>query len=259
MDFSFQLYSAREFTPWENVLKTLANLGYTQVEGFGANYEDPEAFRALLDKHGLTMPSGHFFPIENFEDDLESTLNAAKILGLNRLFCPAPSDEYRTSKDAAMWIALAKRLEEAAQRTQDAGFQFGWHNHHWEFMPLSDSEIAGSQTPMEILLEHAPSISWEIDVAWVVRGEADPLVWIEKYADRITTAHVKDIAPAGECVDEDGWADVGHGTMDWQTIINALSGVGVDLFIAEHDKPSDFERFASRSSVSMKRLLEPNT
>lgn len=249
MDLSFQLYSARDFTPWDKVIKLLADLGYTQVEGFGGNYQDPTAFRALLDEHSLSMPSGHFFPINSVEDDLESTLNAAKTLGINRIFCPAPTDEYRSGADAAAWIRLAKRLEEASNRTQDAGLRFGWHNHHWEFMPLASGDIA-----MDLLLEHAPSIEWEMDVAWVVRGGADPLVWIEKYKNRITTAHVKDIAPDGECTDEDGWADVGHGTMDWPALIAALRSAGVDLFVAEHDNPSDFERFATRSSASIREI-----
>ena len=51
MDVSFQLYSAREFTPWADVFSMLAGLGYTQVEGFGGNYEDPAATRASGTAH----------------------------------------------------------------------------------------------------------------------------------------------------------------------------------------------------------------
>lgn len=249
MDVSFQLYSARDFTPWEDVVAKIAKLGYTQTEGFGGVYTDAAAFRALLDQHGLTMPSGHFFPIGNFEDGLDATLANAKTLGMSRIFCPAPEDLWRNGTDAANWIALAKRLEEACKKVNDAGFAFGWHNHHWEFMPLPGGEIA-----MSLLLEHAPSIDWEMDVAWVVRGGADPLKWIADHADRITTAHVKDIAPEGENADEDGWADVGHGTMDWKAIMAALRGAGVDLFVAEHDKPNDIDRFASRTIETIKGL-----
>jgi sugar phosphate isomerase/epimerase len=100
---------------------------------------------------------------------------------------------------------------------------------------------------MDLILEHAPSIEWEMDVAWVVRGGADPLAWIGRHGDRITTAHVKDIAAAGECLNEDGWADVGHGIMDWKALTDALRGAGVDLFVMEHDKPSDARRFAVRA------------
>ncbi|WP_417607255.1 sugar phosphate isomerase/epimerase family protein [Primorskyibacter flagellatus] len=247
MDLSFQLYSARDFTPWQEVIKTIAGLGYTQVEGFGGVYEDPAAFRALLDANGLTMPSGHFFPVGNFESEIDKTLATAKTLGMQRLFCPAPEDAYRNGVDAAAWNQLAKRLEGAAKRVQDAGLRFGWHNHHWEFMPLADGTI-----PMQLILDNAPSIEWEMDVAWVVRGGGDPLDWITANADSITTAHVKDIAPAGTCEDEDGWADVGHGTMDWPALVAALRQAGCDLFVAEHDKPNDAHRFAKRSIASFK-------
>lgn len=249
MTLSFQLYSARNATPWEDVVQMLADLGYAHVEGFGGVYADPAAFRALLDQHGLTMPSGHFFPLGSFEEGLETSLNAAKVLGMNRIFCPAPEDLWRQGTDAANWIALAQRLEDACKKVNDAGYAFGWHNHHWEFLPLPGGEIA-----MDLILEHAPSIDWEMDVAWVVRGGADPLAYIAKYADRLTTAHVKDIAPAGECADEDGWADVGHGTLDWKAYMAALKGAGVDLFVAEHDKPSDARRFATRSIEAVKGL-----
>ena len=249
MDVSFQLYSARDFTPWEDVVKMVADLGYTQVEGFGGVYADASAFKALLDRHGLTMPSGHFFPLGSFEEGLETSLAAAKTLNMQRLFCPAPEDKWRDGTDAAEWTTLAKRLEDACKRVNDAGYRFGWHNHHWEFMPLQGGGIA-----MDILLEHAPSIEWEMDVAWVIRGGADPKEWIKDHADRITTAHVKDIAPEGENADEDGWADVGHGTVDWPGIMAALREAGVDLFVMEHDKPSDARRFAERSIASFRNL-----
>jgi len=171
------------------------------------------------------------------------------VLQMERIFCPAPEDLWRNGTDAANWKSLAQRLEEACKKVNDAGFRFGWHNHHWEFMPLQSGEI-----PMEIILENAPSIEWEMDVAWVVRGNADPISWINQFGDRITTAHVKDIAPAGENVDEDGWADPGHGTMDWKSCYSALTNVGVDVFVMEHDNPSNVSRFAKRAIETFKLL-----
>lgn len=242
MTLSFQLYSARNFLPWSSVIPRLAALGYTQVEGFAGAYDDAAGFRALLDANGMTMPSGHFFPLGKLEDGLEASLATAKTLGMERVICPAPEDLWRQGTDAANWTSLAKRLNEAGKRVNDAGYRFGWHNHHWEFMALADGTL-----PMNLLLEHAPEMEWEMDVAWVVRGGADPLAWIDAHGGRITTAHVKDIAPEGEKKDEDGWADVGDGVMDWASLIAALRGAGVDLFVAEHDNPSDWDRFAARS------------
>ncbi|WP_299808660.1 sugar phosphate isomerase/epimerase [uncultured Roseibium sp.] len=241
MDISFQLYSAREFTPWEPVLERLAQLGYTQVEGFGGNYEDAAGFKKLLDANGLTMPSGHFFPMEQFETDFNKVIDTAETLGMRRLFVPAVPPEQRVS-DAVMWQSIGERLEAIGAKVRDAGLRFGWHNHNFEFAACADGRL-----PMDILLTAAPTIEWEADIAWIARGGQDPLEWIDRHADRITTAHVKDIAPEGECLDEDGWADVGHGTLDWKAIMAALRSAGVNLFVMEHDKPSDFDRFASRS------------
>ncbi len=249
MDVSYQLYSSRNGGPWPETLKMLAAAGYTQVEGFGGVYGDAPAFRALLDENGLSMVSGHFFPISAYEDDLASSLAAAKVLGMQRVFCPAPQDDLRAGGTAADWIDYGRRLEIAAKKVNDAGLRFGWHNHHWEFMPLPGGEIA-----MELLLEHAPSIEWEADIAWIVRGGGDPLDWIARHGNRISTAHIKDIAPEGECADEDGWADVGHGVMDWKAIMAALRGTDADLFVMEHDKPSDATRFAQRSIAAFREL-----
>lgn len=247
MTISFQLYSARNFLPWTDVIPRLAELGYTQVEGFAGVYEDASGFRDLLDKHGMSMPSGHFFPLGKLEDGLEPSLAAARTLGMERVLCPAPEDLWRQGTDAANWVALARRLDEACKRVNDAGFRFGWHNHHWEFMALPDGTL-----PMNLLLEHAPEMEWEIDVAWVVRGGADPLEWIKDHGQRITSAHVKDLAPEGEKEDEDGWADVGDGVMDWAKLTAALRHAGTDYFVAEHDNPSDWDRFAGRSIAAFK-------
>jgi sugar phosphate isomerase/epimerase len=101
---------------------------------------------------------------------------------------------------------------------------------------------------MEIILETAPDIEWECDVAWVVRGKADPLGWFDRYGSRITAVHVKDIAPAGESLDEDGWADIGHGVLDWDNLIGKVQArTSAEYFVAEHDKPADPLRFATRS------------
>lgn len=242
MTLSFQLYSARNFLPWTTVIPRLADLGYTKVEGFGGTYENAPAFRDLLDSNSMTMPSGHFFPLGTLEDGLEASLSVAKTLGMQRIICPAPEDLWREGTDVANWVSLAKRLNEVSKRVNDAGYRFGWHNHHWEFMPL-----AGGELPMNLLLEHAPEMEWEMDVAWVVRGGAEPFEWIRNHAARITMAHVKDIAPKGEKTDEDGWADVGDGVMDWNSITAALQNAGTDLFVVEHDNPSDWDRFAARS------------
>lgn len=247
MDVSFQLYSARNFTPWDQAVETIAGLGYTRVEGFGAVYEDPAGFRALMDRHGVVMPSGHF-AFDFLEAEFDAAAEIARTLGISTLYCPVLMPRDRPT-DAEGWRVVGRRLEVLGKRADDAGFGFGWHNHDYEFAALADGGI-----PMQILLDTAPAIGWECDVAWIVRGGRDPLDWIARHGDRITAAHVKDIAPEGQNAAEDGWADLGHGTVDWKAILPALRAAGTGLFVMEHDNPSDLSRFAARSLDTFRTL-----
>lgn len=237
---SFQLYSARNVASLPDYLATLGRLGYTQVEGYGGLYADAAGLAATLKKNGLSMPTGHFGPAQ--VADVETTLRTAETLGMKKIYCPHIGPEGR-SADESKWLELAEMLAKAGETYAKHGYGFGWHNHDFEFVPTTSG-----RTPMEIILETAPAIEWECDVAWVVRGKADPIAWFDKYGSRITAVHVKDIAPAGQALDEDGWADVGHGTLDWDNLIGKVQAkTKAQYFVAEHDKPNDEVRFATRS------------
>ncbi|MBK8083015.1 MAG: sugar phosphate isomerase/epimerase [Devosia sp.] len=245
MDIGFQLYSARNYRLAE-VLPKIAALGYTQAEGYGALYTDPKALRAQLDANGLSMPTAHI----NLADleNTDKTLRLAEILGIKVVVCPwlAPT-ERPISADG--WKRFGERLQKIGRPFQDAGIGFGYHNHDFEFATY------GGRCAMDLLLEAAPVVSVEADVAWIVRGKADPAAWLEKNGDRIIAVHVKDIAPPGENGAEDGWADAGHGIVQWKTLwplIRTRTKAG--YFIAEHDNPSDIDRFASRSIAFIKSL-----
>jgi sugar phosphate isomerase/epimerase len=111
--------------------------------------------------------------------------------------------------------------------------------------------------PMDILLEHAPNINWEADLAWIVRGGSDPLDYIQRYGSRMSAIHVKDIAAAGTNAEEDGWADLSSGTMDWAVLLKACRALNSDLiYVLEHDKPSDPVAYASRSAAAFNALWE---
>ena len=232
-------------------MKKLAELGYRQVEGFGGVYDDPGAVRAVMDARGLIMPSGHF-DIGSLENEFGKVEAVANALGIAKIVCPFLSPDDRPASPAG-WRDVAGRLAAIGKAVAASGRTFAWHNHDFEFRKTSDGRV-----PMQILLEEAPAIEWEADLAWIVRGGEDPLAWIERYGDRITAVHVKDIAAAGDCMDEDGWADVGHGTMRWKQLIDALrSRSNCGLFIVEHDNPGDPDRFAGRSIEAMRQFMEP--
>lgn len=242
---SYQLYCSRNFPEVEDALAMLAQTGFSQVEGYGGLYGDLPRLKNALDGTGMQMTSGHF-GLDMVENDTAAALNVVKTLGVSRVYVPhlMPADR---PTDAAGWAAFGKRLATAGKPFTDAGVTFGWHNHDFELV-----DLGGGETPLDLIAQGGDDVKLELDLGWVQRGGGNPVDWINKYAGQITSAHVKDIAPAGECFDEDGWADVGHGTMDWAGINAALKAAGVTHYVAEHDNPNDHARFAARSLATMK-------
>lgn len=246
-DLSYQLYSSRNFPPLGDTLAMLAELGYSQVEGYGGLYEDLDGLAAALNSSGLTMPSGHF-GLDMLEGDPTRVLEIVDAVGMKSVYCPHIGPELRPS-DAAGWRDFGAKLQETGNPFRQAGVKFGWHNHDFEFVAQADGSI-----PMDGILVGGPELSWEADIAWIVRGGGDPFDWIKRHGSRIDAVHVKDIAIDGHCIDEDGWEDVGHGTMDWKGLLAALKDTPANIFVMEHDNPNDHQRFARRSIAAVNAL-----
>jgi len=261
MLMSIQLFSAFKFKNYPKLISELGAMGYDAVEGFFDLFEDTKTIRSALDKANMSMPTIHM-PLEMLENGLATALKISREFGVNTLYAPwlEPSDRPTNS---AGWSDLAKRLETVGKQVTDHGFGFGWHNHDFEFIRLEDG-----RTGMEILLEQAPELEWEPDLAWVFRGGADPLPWIEKYGKRITAAHFKDVAPnwnqAQEWGKDDnniatrsaddpaeytgGWANPGTGILDWKAYFSALkTHTHIKVLAAEHDDTHDVLGFARQA------------
>lgn len=236
---SVQLYSARNFD-LTGTLHHIAELGVTEVEGFGGLYGDVDALKDGLDANGLRMSTGHF-DFAMLRDSPETALGIARKLGMEAVIIPFLKPEDRPA-DFAGWQAFAADLAEAAKPVIDAGLRYGWHNHDFEFVACDNGAF-----PIEAIMDASEDIELELDLAWVHVAGENPVAWLEKYAGKLIAAHVKDRAAHGECVDEDGWADVGHGVMNWREIAPAMRSAGADLMVLEHDKPADALRFITRS------------
>jgi sugar phosphate isomerase/epimerase len=242
---SFQLYSARNDPPLDQQLPLLAAEGFTNVETYGAFYEDVEGARQLFHRHCLKARSGHF-GLDLLEKDPGKVLEIADRFGMEIVVVPYLGAEDRP-RDAVGWAAFGQRLAKAGVPVRDQGLRFAWHNHDFEFKPLPD----GSH-PIEHIL--VPGVLWEADIAWIARANADPRPWLKRYSGKVPLVHVKDIAKAGEKLDEDGWADVGAGILPWQDYWDLGVAAGAEAMIAEHDNPSNLPRFAHASAEAMRRF-----
>ena len=241
---SFQLYSARNFPPLEAQLATLAALGYRQVEPYGAMLADADVLSGALRAHGIAAPSCHV-GLDALTGDLDAVVQAARTIGAALLIVPAIPPAER-AKDAAGWRALGDTLAGLQAALAGHGIGLAWHNHDFELARTGDG-----LAPLDLMLEAAPALLWQADIGWIARAGEDVAAWLDRHAERIVAVHLKDLAPAGEHADEDGWADIGHGTLDWARLVPAITATRARLFVAEHDNPSDFQRFARRSRVAI--------
>ncbi|HSU05499.1 MAG TPA: sugar phosphate isomerase/epimerase [Acetobacteraceae bacterium] len=239
---SIQLYTLRSLGPLERVLDIVQSAGFRHVETLGAHLDDAHAVAAQLTQRGLTASSSHV-SLAALREKPEAIVAACRTLGIEQLFMPAVPMPDR-HMEAAGWTALGRELGELAERFRRDGIALGYHNHDWELRPKQ-----GDKTALELLFAAADGsvLGWQVDVAWLVRGGADPKRWMERYKARVMSAHVKDIAPAGQAENEDGWADVGHGVLDWRDLWRACRAAGARWMVMEHDKPSDPARCARRS------------
>ncbi|WP_170606326.1 sugar phosphate isomerase/epimerase family protein [Ruegeria arenilitoris] len=240
---SYQLYSSRDWDA-EETFSMLAELGITEVEGFGPYFEDPSRTAVMLEANNLKMPTAHF-SLDFVENNPERAVETAKALGIQVVVIPflASSDRPTT---AAGWKSFSERLAKASEPIVAAGLQFAWHNHEFELSPVE------GVMPLDLIAAASEDIGIELDLAWVKVAGQDPVQWLERLSGKIVAVHVKDVAPQGENKDEDGWSDVGHGILDWAAIKRAMDTAGVERYIIEHDKPSDHKRMATRSLASVR-------
>jgi sugar phosphate isomerase/epimerase len=240
---SYQLYSGRAM-PLDEQFALIAGIGYRKVEPYGGLFDDFATLKRLVDKYNMAVPTVHM-GIDRLRADAGDAARMCRQLGVEVMFVPAPLRTEREG-DETHWRGLGRELAALGKIVTDEGVKFGWHNHAFEYGKIPDGT-----TYLDLMFEEAPDMLWQIDMAWAIRGGGDPLAELKKYPGRIVACHVKDIALAGQCLDEDGWADPGHGTMDWGRILPALKAAGVRHFVAEHDKPNDVARFARRAFATV--------
>ena len=241
---SYQLYSSRNYPDLQRQAAMLAGLGLTHVEPFGGLFADPDRLAGVLAANGLDAPTAHVGAL-SWRSEFDASAKALRQLNVQTAFMPAVPQAER-EQDRAGWQRVGKELSDYARRLKDHGIRFGWHNHAFEMVRLPDGSM-----PLDWILAEDPDVLWQVDIAWAIRGGQDPAALIRRYGERVISFHVKDMAPPGECQDEDGWADVGHGTMDWAALLPVMRATPAATWVLEHDNPSDDARFAARSAATV--------
>ena len=222
-----QLYTVRDKMKddFEGTLARVAEIGYKEVEFAGYFDHTPTDVKAILDRHGLSAPSTHIALAG--EDAWQTSLETAKAIGHEYIVVPWIPEERRKTLDD--WKSVAGVFNRAAKMAHDAGLQFAYHNHDFEF-PKVDGQV-----PYDVLLQNTDPklVQLEIDLYWMTKGGQDPLAYFARWPGRIPLVHVKDSAGAPE----HKMVDVGQGKIDWKRIFAKQDQAGIKHFFVEHDQP----------------------
>ncbi len=247
LPLGIQLYSVREMLAkdYEGTLKKLSSLGYREVEAAGFYDHTPEQVKAALAGAGLTMPSSHY-PAPTLLKSLDAIIGYGQALGLKYIICsfPAMKDMARMQNASRKAIVEgftmddyrwnADRFNEWGRKVKAAGMQFGYHNHTMEFAPQ------GGVVPFDELvrLTDPELVTFEMDCGWVTVGGGDPVALLKRYPTRISMLHIKDFkttAEPGSIVNPPPAAELGQGTVKFQTIFAAARGAHVRHMFVEQE------------------------
>ena len=239
-DVSIQLYSVRDKlnsgADLNNVLKELAQMGYTGVEA--ANYNDgkfygktPEEFKRAVEAAGMKVLSSHTtkglsaeeLASGNFAESMkwwDQCIAAHKAAGMTYIVTPW-MDVPKTVKDLKTYCDY---YNEIGKKCRQNGLKYGYHNHAHEFQKVEDKVVM-----MDYMLENTnpEDVFFEMDVYWVVRGQNSPVDYFTKYPGRFTVLHLKDHREIGQ-----------SGMVGFDAIFKNADKAGVKHIIAEIEKYS---------------------
>ncbi len=211
----------------EEVLSSLDEMGYRNVEPFTLSGLSAEEYRALLAKYGLKASARHV-NVGSPESpvDFQQILDENKALRL-KYFGSGGTPNYATE---AEWIAYAEYLNELGEQARKQGQTLMVHNHNWEFQ-----RVFGDRTAFDILMEYTQpkNVVFQLDLYWATNGGGldNPVEVLERYGNRIKLFHVKDMA-AGSFP---GRIEiVGEGIIDFPEIFAASKGQ-IRYYVVEHD------------------------
>jgi sugar phosphate isomerase/epimerase len=278
-----ELYTVRDVIvkDYPGTLEKVAQIGYKEVEpAEGYNHMSPQAFRALLDRLGLRMPSTHSGITAGDEAAVQKQLEGFQIMGIEytSLSEPRPSrrlvrrppasarraqmrermERGRTVDDVKREAAFLNRYGKLASKF---GIKILRHNHTMEFQPCRGSNLM----PYDILLADTDPevVAMQMDIGWATVAGQNPIEWFHKHPGRFVLWHVKDVAclkclpPAS---DESArlraarLVPVGEGDIDYANIFKYAGLAGMKHFAIEQDSAAAWGDSMAAARVSCQHL-----
>lgn len=237
-EMSIQLYSARDLignaekyaANHEEVLKALAEMGYTSVEA--ANYGggkfygvSPEEFKADVEAAGMKVLSSHTGHGLSKEELATGDISAAlawwdealpahKAAGMEYVVIPSIGKP-ATLKELQV---ICDYFNAIGKKCNELGMKFGYHNHAYEMEKVEDKIM------IEYMLENTDPalVFYQVDVYWAVYGHYSPADLFNKYPGRFALLHIKDKKEIGQ-----------SGMVGFDAVFGNAEVAGMEAYVVE--------------------------
>jgi sugar phosphate isomerase/epimerase len=240
------------FSVWKDAEKDflgtvqkVADLGYGAIQFAGFFQTPAQEVKQLMDANGMKTAGAHVGINQLLGEELLKTINYHHTLDNNLLICPALPIEMRLSEDD--YMKAAETLNHIGETCKSSGFQFGYHNHDFEF------ERFGEKTGFDLLFENTnpEHVKIELDCYWAAFANQDPFVIIEKYKDRVVSLHMKDLKIVNG---NKMGTEIGNGQLDFETLIKIGTQFNIEWFTVEQE---EFDRDPYESlAINVNKLNE---
>ncbi len=229
-----QVYSVRDAMAkdFDGTLAQVAKMGYEGVEVGGIL---PSHAKKLLGDLGLRVPGKHAL-YDELLNDLQQHVDHTLELGIPTLLCA-----WSMATPEHPWERITENLENIAQTVKKQGLEFAYHHHDHELL-----QTIGTQTVLDYMAEQAPSLAFEMDIAWLHVGGVVPSDYLEKYASRTVLVHVKDVKKTATGFDT---VELGQGDVDFESALVAARKTATTWLLAEQDHSDDPIRSAKNNSA----------
>lgn len=222
-------------------LAAVAKAGYKQVELM--NVVESTDIVKLAKENGMKVRSAFMnwetiaTPENENAPTVDEIIEKAKEFELEYLVFGYIGKSARDTADKMK--AIAERANQAAEKISKAGMKLSYHNHSFEFAP-----ITGGSTGFEILMKEFDEklVNFELDVFWAACGGWDPIRTMHKLRKRLGQIHLKNIKKGTPTIYDEGkvphdaFQEVGDGTIDMDEVIKVAAQYGVQQFHVEQDQ-----------------------
>ncbi len=235
-------------------LKSIKGIGYKEIESAfskkGGYYGmKPKEFASMVKDLGLVWTSHHVLgapfklppgakmpvdasgkpmvlpPMNNLRNNLQQLVDEAAEGGVKYLVCAStPIDTLDNI------YASIDTLNKTGEACKKAGIQLVYHNHDAEFRSVE------GKIPYEMILmqTNADLVKMELDLAWAIKGNKNPVELFQQNPGRFPLWHLKDLDAKHQTI-----LPVGSGTIDFKPIFEQASLAGMQHLFVEHDMPAD--------------------